>query len=215
MKKKYFTEEERKEAIRKNNKKCYENHKEEKIEYRKEYYENNKEEIKEYNKNHKEEKKEYTKERYEENKEKILKQVKEYYKNHREEKLEYGKEYSKNHREEIRKYKNNRLKTDINSRLAHNLRVRYNQALNRNWKIGSAVKDLGCTIPELRIYLEKLFKQGMSWDNWGKYGWHIDHIKPLSKFDLSNREEFLQACYYMNLQPLWAEDNFIKGNRLA
>ena len=50
----------------------------------------------------------------------------------------------------------------------------------------------------------------MSWNNYGK--WHLDHIKPLSSFNLQNIDELKQACHYSNLQPLWAEDNFKKGS---
>jgi hypothetical protein len=77
---------------------------------------------------------------------------------------------------------------------------------------GSAVRDLGCTIPELRAHLEKQFQLNMTWKNHGLYGWHIDHIKPLVKFDLTNRDQFLQACNYTNLQPLWAAQNLCKAD---
>jgi hypothetical protein len=71
---------------------------------------------------------------------------------------------------------------------------------------------LGCSIPEYRAYLEDKFTQGMSWDNYGHEGWHIDHIIPLSKFDLT-REEDQRACFhYLNTQPLWGEDNWKKYN---
>ena len=81
----------------------------------------------------------------------------------------------------------------------------------RTGRPGSAVSDLGCTVSELRSYLEAQFLPGMSWENMGK--WHIDHIKPLAGFDLTNRECFLEACHYTNLQPLWAVDNIRKGAR--
>jgi len=84
--------------------------------------------------------------------------------------------------------------------------------LIEHFKSGSGVKDLGCSIKDLKIYLEGKFKQGMSWNNWGTKGWHIDHIRPLSSFKLSERSNLLEACHYTNLQPLWAEDNILKSD---
>jgi hypothetical protein len=105
------------------------------------------------------------------------------------------------------------LACNINSRLKKNLRGRLSQAIKNNQKSGSAVRDLGCTIAELKSYLESKFLPGMSWDNWSLEGWHIDHIEPLSKFDLSDPIEFKKACHFANLQPLWAKDNLSKGSK--
>ena len=101
----------------------------------------------------------------------------------------------------------------IQGRLRSNLRTRLYSAINGNQKTGSAVCDLGCTIDELKAYLEVLFRPGMTWDNWAFDGWHIDHIKPLVSFDLTDREQFLQACHYTNLQPLWAKENLSKSDK--
>ncbi len=98
------------------------------------------------------------------------------------------------------------------NRLAYNLRKRLQKALKGNFKSGSAVEDLGCSISELKLYLENQFEPDMSWDNYGE--WHIDHIHPLSGFDLSDPEQIRKACHYMNLQPLWARDNQSKGDKL-
>lgn len=117
-------------------------------------------------------------------------------------------------RETKRKSSTKSLATNTQARLAARLRIRINKVLKGNKKVGSAVKDLGCTLGELKEYLESLFQEGMTWDNWSRTGWHIDHIIPLASFDLSNRDEFLRACHYTNLQPLWAEDNYDKRDRL-
>ncbi|RWM89999.1 MAG: hypothetical protein EOR84_22585 [Mesorhizobium sp.] len=108
-----------------------------------------------------------------------------------------------------------RRRTNPNYRIAGRLRGRLNKALQGRLKGGSAVSDLGCSIPEFKSYIERQFQPGMSWDNWGPDTWHLDHIKPLASFDLTDREQFLQACHYTNYQPLWAADNMKKGARLT
>jgi hypothetical protein len=54
----------------------------------------------------------------------------------------------------------------------------------------------------------------MNWDNYGRKGWHIDHIKPLSSFDLTNKEQFKKACHYTNLQPMWYDENIKKEDKI-
>lgn len=108
-------------------------------------------------------------------------------------------------------YCQKKKKEDPKFKLKTILRNRLLSVIRHNLKAGSAVKDLGCNIDELKIYLESKFKPGMTWKNHGLYGWHLDHIIPLSKFDLNNRDELLKACHYTNLQPLWAKENLIKN----
>ena len=111
-------------------------------------------------------------------------------------------------------YRSNRMRTDLNFKLSNILRSRLYRPLKGGAKGGSAVRDLGCSIEFLKTYLESKFKPDMTWENWSKTGWHIDHIIPLSSFDLTKRRQFLKACHYTNLQPLWAGENLIKGSKI-
>ena len=95
------------------------------------------------------------------------------------------------------------------------LRNRLLMALKKTYKTGSAVSDLGCSISEFKIYLESKFQPGMTWENWTRDGWHLDHIIPLSSFDFQDEEQFKKAVHYTNLQPLWAHDNLSKGKKVG
>jgi hypothetical protein len=123
------------------------------------------------------------------------------------------KEYNKLNKDKKNSYVKNRKKTDIQYKLSCNLRCRLYKAIKNKQKVGSAIKDLGCSIEELKQHLESKFQPGMTWDNWTTDGWHIDHIKPLASFDLTDKQQLLEACHYTNLQPLWAIDNFIKNDK--
>ena len=75
---------------------------------------------------------------------------------------------------------------------------------------------VGYTIDQLRHHLEKQFTEGMTWDNYGINGWEIDHIIPLSIFNINGPESkgFKKAWALNNLRPLWASDNRIKRDKL-
>lgn len=124
----------------------------------------------------------------------------------------YQRERRHLRREYNLEYERYRRKNDIQFKLKLRLRGRLYKVLNGRYKSGSAVSDLGCTLNELKIYLENKFVDGMNWNNHGE--WHIDHIKPLCSFDLTDRNQLLEACNYKNLQPLWAKDNLYKGAKI-
>ena len=113
------------------------------------------------------------------------------------------------------KYGRERKRTDRQFALARSLRDRLNKALKGNYKSGSAVRDLGMTIPEFEAYIEPMFMPGMTWDNWTDDGWHLDHIYPLAKADLTDRVQFLAVANWQNYQPLWAADNFAKNDTVT
>jgi len=63
---------------------------------------------------------------------------------------------------------------------------------------------LGCSPDFFKSYIEEKFTTGMTWENHGVYGWHLDHIKPCNSFDLSNPEQQKECFHYTNIRPLWA-----------
>jgi len=95
----------------------------------------------------------------------------------------------------------------LKKRLRHRLRCALYR-LRTHRSRGSAIKDVGCSVEELKKYIESKWQPGMTWDNWGSNGWHIDHIMPLCC--ASDEEELLKLCHYTNLQPLWKKDHLIK-----
>ena len=105
------------------------------------------------------------------------------------------------------------MSKSIGDKLRARISTIIRQKMQGKRKAGSAVKDLGCTLMELMDHLESKFQDGMNWENYGE--WHIDHIKPLSMFDLTNEEDFKIAVHYTNLQPLWAIDNLKKSNKVS
>ena len=99
-------------------------------------------------------------------------------------------------------------------RLASVIRARIYDVLKHGYKSERTEKLIGITIKELKTYLEGQFKSGMTWKNYGFYGWHLDHIRPLSSFDLTDKEQQLKAFHYTNLQPLWAKENLHKHSKV-
>ena len=128
---------------------------------------------------------EYKKQYWQNNKEELSEKHKQYWQENKEQKKQYYQE----NKEHYNQYYKNRKKNDIQYKLSCRLRIRIHSAIKNNQKAGSAVKDLGCSVAELKIHLESQFDPGMTWDNWSVEGWHIDHRIPVSSFDFTNEEE--------------------------
>lgn len=109
-----------------------------------------------------------------------------------------------------------KLKEDLNFRLASLLRRRIYTAvkLQAGEKAYKTMELIGCSVNKLMRHFELQFRDGMNWNNYGLYGWHIDHIKPLSSFDLKKKSEQRKAFHYTNLQPLLAIENLKKSNKM-
>jgi hypothetical protein len=121
---------------------------------------------------------------------------------------------TESHRDYKREYLRTKRQRDENYRLGQNLRSSLRRILRGDRGFGPvSARLLGCSLAELRAHIEARFQPGMTWDNHGD--WHVDHIVPLSDFDLRDETQRLAGCNYHNLQPLWARDNILKGRRMV
>jgi len=98
----------------------------------------------------------------------------------------------------------------VQRKIASSVRSRLNKFISKKGKL----KLIGCAIDEYKVYLESKMTYGMTWDNYGS-SWHIDHIIPLSRFNLNIDEELKSAAHYLNTRPMWAKENLSKGNKLS
>ena len=130
---------------------------------------------------------------------------------------EYNKEYALKNKEKITQQacerNKQRRKIDPTFVLIRRERVRAYDALKGIRKAARTETLLGCSYAKFRIYIENLFVDGMGWHN--SHLWHIDHIRPLASFDLTDKEQQKLAFNYKNQQPLWATDNLKKGAKHA
>jgi hypothetical protein len=123
--------------------------------------------------------------------------------------------YQKNRAKIIQKNKEYlyaRIESDISFKILQRCRTRLYKAVKGYVKSERTKNLIGCSPDALIKHLEKQFKQGMTWGNYGE--WHIDHIIPCAYFDFSKETDQKKCFHYSNLQPLWAEDNFAKHDKV-
>lgn len=130
--------------------------------------------------------------------------------------VNWGKKSTENYKRQRREHHKIRWNTNVTYKLDKLLR-RY---LRRGSKSGAIITEtakelLGISTQEFKEYIETQFQEGMSWENWSVYGWHLDHIRPISSFNLHNQEERKLCFHYSNLRPLWARDNLSKGSKVV
>lgn len=109
--------------------------------------------------------------------------------------------------ERIRRQITKKIKRDG---IGNNMR----SALCRDGNSSVVERTLGYTIRQLKIHLESLFTDGMNWDEFRAGNIHIDHITPQASFDMTDDDDYMRCWSLSNLQPLWADDNLAKSDRL-
>jgi hypothetical protein len=148
------------------------------------------------------------------NKDKVYQRRKKYRSNNKDKMNKDCITYRKNNKNRINENKRIRRKIDPQFKIKANLRNRLYMTVKNEYKSASTLELLGCTVTYLIKHLEQRFTEGMTWDNYGLYGWHIDHILPCASFDLTDPEQQKKCFHYSNLQPLWAADNISKKDKI-
>jgi hypothetical protein len=157
---------------------------------------------------------------YQKNKKQINEKNKTYYQQHKEEIRIKAMAYYQNNKDATKErsyaWLKNKLSKDPVFRMIHRFRFLIGYALRgkknrRRWE-----SLVGYTPEQLKNHIESLFVDGMSWDNYGRGGWHIDHIIPISAFNFEKPEDLdFKRCWSLsNLQPMWEQENFRKNRFL-
>lgn len=126
-------------------------------------------------------------------------------------KIEIKEITKKYHREYMRNKTNTNLLFKLNSRMS--CRIREACRKNGFTKKSRTSEYIGCDWKTFKNHIESKFQNGMSWENYGPKGWHIDHIKPISL--AKNEDDLFRLNYYTNLQPLWWYDNLMKSDKIS
>lgn len=153
----------------------------------------------------------YSKKWRDNNKEKVREYKEDYIKDNLDKYKVWNKKYSSKNRSKINSRIKERLLSNPLSICKEKIRGILKQSIrNKGYSKNSTTqKILGCSFDDFKLYIEKQFKPGMSWDN--RSEWHLDHKTPISW--AKSEEEIYQLNHYTNFQPLWAIENRKKGNR--
>jgi hypothetical protein len=113
--------------------------------------------------------------------------------------------------EHINAYKKERYATDELYRLGRLVRVGLRRLMERMGlsKDTESAKLLGCSYEDFVIHLDdndRGFEYGME-----GVVLHIDHIRPMSNFNIGCRIELLKCCNWNNMQLLTEAENLEKG----
>ncbi len=142
---------------------------------------------------------------------------KSYYERTKERKLELGSKWYRgvisNPESKVRfktmknDYQRNRYKTDEGWKERLRLK-KVLQRIMRGQNTNTKCTDLaGCNNRELQVYIQAQWEDGMSWGNYGRNGWVVDHIIPCCEFDLTNHIDVRNCFHFSNLRPMWYEKN--------
>ena len=131
--------------------------------------------------------------------------------------IETTKAWAKKNPDKVKKYnKDKEAKRYQSRRDCPKRKVRQllaNSIRNRGYsKTSKTFEILGCDYDTFVKHIERQFKGGMNWSNYGLRGWHYDHLMPISS--AASNEDIIRLNHYTNIRPLWATENLIKSDKI-
>jgi hypothetical protein len=142
-----------------------------------------------------------------------------YYEKNKEIRIAYTKRWSEENpdrRKETARIGEKRRRKDPLYKFYTNVRSLISSSFKRNkknlTKILKTEEILGCSLEEFRNYILEKCPEGVEIKDFGRFGYHLDHIMPL---DSGKTEiDIINLCHYINIQPLWWIDNLQKSNKI-
>lgn len=204
-----------KKCCKKHIRKWSHDNKDKRKEYSKQYVQNNREKMRDTAKRY-----------YHDNKEHCQSRALQYYHDNKEERMAYQKQrfQQEENLTKRRQWQSEWSKHQYRTNPHRKLRMSMSNAINRSLRYNQGNKNgnswmelVNYTIDELKQHLENQFTEGMSWEKFLNGEIHIDHIRPVSSFDITSIDcKDFQECWSLeNLQPLWAEDNLKKWAKIS
>ena len=115
----------------------------------------------------------------------------------------------------INLYEKNKRKTNLNFKLACNLRSRTNEAFKSQnvEKLNKTFDLVGCSQSFFKRWILHQLYGDMTEENYGSV-LTLDHCYPLSKTNLSDKSEMKKSTYWIKIRPMYSSENISKGDKI-
>ena len=137
-----------------------------------------------------------------------------YYKNHDSER-ERCRKHKFQISEKINDYIKNRLKTDLNCKLASYIKNRLYKAYKTQnvMKTNKTFDLLGCSHSFFKSWIIHQLYGNMTIENYGSV-WQIDHCLAVATFNLLGEIDMKNCFNWIILRPMYVKDNIFKGDKI-
>ena len=140
---------------------------------------------------------------------------KNYYEKNRDSELNRCKKYKFQNRAKINEHIKNRMKSDLNFKLARYMRSQLYKAFKSQnvRKINRTFDLLGCSHSLFKKWINHQFYGNMTIENYGSV-WQIDHCLPIASFNLLDENDMKKCFEWINVRPMYSNDNNLENDKI-